>query len=393
MQPLEGIKVLDLSRLAPGPFATMIMGDLGADVLMIEAPSGTVSEIHRPWAEQDGGREDAFDPLRRNKRSMVLNLKSSEGREVLHKLVAESDVLMEGFRPGVIERLGCDYKTLSAVNPRIVLCSLSGYGQTGPYVDQVGHDINYVSIGGMLGIIGWPGTPPAIPGNIVADFAGGGLHAAMAVLAALVARQTTGRGQHVDIAMSDGVMYLLATWLKNVLAGAEPPGRGVSFLNGALPFYNVFETSDGGWISVGSIEKKFWENLCRAMGAEAFMDKQFDPSAYSDIHAHFAAKFKSKTRSEWFEILSKDEICAAPVYDLREAIADPHNLAREMIVDIEHPKYGTVRQVGIGPKFSDTPGKVRHLSPALGEHTGAVLESLGYSGEDIQAMRSGGAVG
>ncbi len=393
MQPLEGIKVLDLSRLAPGPFATMILGDLGADVLMIEAPSGTVSEMHRPWAEHDGGREDAFDPLRRNKRSMVLNLKTSEGREVLHKLVAESDVLMEGFRPGVIERLGCDYKTLSAVNPRIVLCSISGYGQTGPYVDQVGHDINYISIGGMLGLIGWPGTPPAIPGNIVADFAGGGLHAAMAVLAAIVARQTTGRGQHVDIAMSDGVMYLLATWLKNVLAGAEPPARGVSFLNGALPFYNVFETSDGGWISVGSIEKKFWENLCRAMEAEAFMDKQFDPSAYGEIHAHFAARFKSKTRSEWMEILSNDEICAAPVYDLAEAIADPHNLAREMIVDLEHPKYGTVRQVGIGPKFSDTPAKVRHLSPATGEHTGAVLVSLGYSGEEIEALRSGGAVG
>lgn len=388
MQPLEGIKVLDLSRLAPGPFATMIMGDLGADVLIIEAPPGATSEMHRPWAEHDEGRENAFDPLRRNKRSIVLNLKDERGRAVLHALAKEADVLVEGFRPGVIGRLGCDYETLRRINPRIILCSISGYGQDGPYVDQVGHDINYISIAGMLGVIGWPGTPPAIPGNIVADFAGGGLHAAMAIMAALIARNTTGRGQHVDVAMSDGVLYLMASWLKLVLAGGEPPKPGQSFLNGRLPLYNVYETKDGGWISVGSIETKFWRNLCRAMEAEQFAERPFDPAIFEEAKAHFAAKFKTRTRSEWFEILSKEEICAAPVYNLAEALEDAHNLARGMVVELEHPQYGTVRQVGVGPKFSDTPGAVRSLSPTTGEHTDGVLQSIGYSREIIARLKA-----
>ncbi len=392
MHALEGIKVLDLSRLAPGPFCTMILGDLGADVLMIEAPAGATSEVQRPWAQADEGREDAFDPLRRNKRSIVLNLKEPRGREVLHALAREADVLVEGFRPGVIQRLGCDYATLAALNPRIVLCSLSGYGQSGPYADQVGHDINYISIGGLLGFVGWPGTPPAIPGNIVADFAGGGMHAALAVLAALLARGHTGRGQQVDVAMSDGVMYLLATWVKQVLSGGAPPQRGDYFLNGRLPHYNVYETQDGGWISVGSIETKFWHNLCRVMEAEQYADRAFDASAFPAIKAHLAARFKTKTRAEWFALLSKEEICAAPVYDLAEAVADPHNLARQMVVALEHPRFGTVRQVGIGPKFSDTPGSVRSLSPHRGEHTDAVLESLGYSAKTVAALRKEGAV-
>ena len=393
MQPLEGIKVLDLSRLAPGPFATMILGDLGADVLLIEAPAGATSEINRPWADKNKARDDAFDPLRRNKRSLVLNLKETGGQEILHRLVAGADVVIEGFRPGVISRLGCDYETLKAVNPRIILCSLSGYGQTGPYSGLVGHDINYISIAGMLGVIGWPGTPPAIPANIMADFAGGGLHAAMAIMAALIARSTTGRGQQVDVAMSDGVLYLLATLTKGVLQGDPPPGRGTHFLNGLLPPYNVYETKDGGWISIGSLETKFWRNLCRIMDAEQYTDREFDPTAFEEVKAHFAAKFKTKTRDQWFEILSQDEICAAPVYDMAEALNDPHNLARKMVVEIEHPEFGTVRQVGIGPKFSDTPGSVRSLSPGVGEHTDAVLEALGYSGGEIGAFREGRVVG
>jgi crotonobetainyl-CoA:carnitine CoA-transferase CaiB-like acyl-CoA transferase len=393
MQPLEGIKVLDLSRLAPGPFCSMILGDLGADVLLIEAPPGATSEIHRPWADADAGREDAFDPLRRNKRSLVLNLKEPRGRAILHALAREADVLLEGFRPGVIARLGCDYATLAQVNPRLVLCSLSGYGQTGPYAQQVGHDINYISIAGMLGFVGRPGTPPAIPGNIVADFAGGGMHAALAILAALIARGTTGRGQHVDIAMSDGVLYLLATWVKGVLQGGAPPQPGRHFLNGLLPLYNTYETKDGGWISIGSIETKFWRNLCRHLDAEQYAERPFDASAFDEIKAHFAARFKTRTRAEWFALLSQDEICAAPVYNLAEAVADPHNLARGMVVDIEHPQHGTIRQVGIGPKFSETPGAVRSLSPALGEHTDAVLAGLGYGAADIATLRKDQVVG
>jgi len=392
MHPLQGIKVLDLSRLAPGPFATMVLADLGADVLMIEAPKGATSHI--PWARgQDPERANALDPLRRNKRSLVLNLKDPRGQEIFRKLVPTVDVVVEGFRPGVMKRLGADYETLSALNPRVILCSVTGYGQTGPYADQVGHDINYISIAGMLGMIGWPGTPPAIPLNVLADFAGGGLHGALAVLAALIARQTTGRGQHVDVAMTDGVMYLMATWIRNVLAGDPSPRRGETLLSGVVPQYNVYETKDGKWLSLGALETKFWENLCRVMETPQYAGRAMDPAMFPEARKVFADKFKTKTRAEWMPILTSVEICAAPVYELAEALDDPHNRARGMVAELTHPKAGKIRQVGIGPKFSDTPGAVRKLAPLEGEHTQAVLTGLGYMPEEIETMRKAGAVG
>jgi crotonobetainyl-CoA:carnitine CoA-transferase CaiB-like acyl-CoA transferase len=393
MQPLEGIKVLDLSRLAPGPFATMVLADLGADVLMIEAPSGATSALPRPGGGADPGREAAFDPLRRNKRSLVLNLKDERGRAILHRLAGQADVLVEGFRPGVTARLGADHGTLSRINPRLVVCSVTGYGQNGPYAQQVGHDINYISVGGLLGMVGWPGQPPAIPGNIVADFAGGGLHAALGVLAALIARGTTGRGQHVDIAMTDGVLYLLATWAQGVLAGGPPPAGGRHWLNGLLPHYTVYQTKDGSWISIGSLESKFWRNLCRVLDAERFADHSYDPATLKEARAHFAERFKTRTRDEWMALLSQEEICAAPVYSLDETLADPHIRAREMVATLEHPRYGPVRQVGVAPKFSETPGAVRTLPPETGADTTAVLETLGYGPQEIATLRGEGVVG
>jgi crotonobetainyl-CoA:carnitine CoA-transferase CaiB-like acyl-CoA transferase len=252
----------------------------------------------------------------------------------------------------------------------------------------VGHDINYISIAGMLGMIGWPGTPPAIPLNVMADFAGGGMHAAMAVMAALIARSTTGKGQHVDVAMSDGVLYMMATWVRTALAGDGAPRPGTSILNGALPQYNVYETRDGKWISIGSLETKFWENLCRVMECEQWAKKPFDPAALKEAKAHFTARFKTKTRAEWFEILTQVEICAAPVYTLEEALEDPHNQARRMVDTYQHPTQGRVRQVGIGPKFSETPGAIRLAPPKEGEHTGEVLRHMGYSDEKIAELRT-----
>ncbi|HEY7270011.1 MAG TPA: CoA transferase, partial [Dehalococcoidia bacterium] len=225
---LEGIKVVDLSRLAPGPFCSMMLGDMGADVLLVEAPPDQLpgrnaipqqANAARQMAAAAGmGRGPAYNALGRNKRSIVLNLRSDEGKKVFFDLVKDADVVLEGFRPGVVKRLGVDYEAVSKVNPRAVYCSLSGFGQTGPYSGLVGHDINYISVGGALGVIGWPGTPPAIPMNLLADFAGGGMHAAYGILAALMARERTGTGQYVDIAMSDGVLYLLASVAGGVLA-------------------------------------------------------------------------------------------------------------------------------------------------------------------------------
>lgn len=238
--------------------------------------------------------------------------------------------------------------------------------RTVPYADQVGHDINYISIAGLLGAIGWPDTPPAIPLNVLADFAGGGLHAAMAILAALIARGTTGRGQHVDIAMTDGVLYLMATWVRSALAGDGAPKPGQSILNGRLPQYNVYQTKDGGWISLGSLETKFWENLCRVMECEQWAKKPFDPATLTAAKAHFTARFKTKTRAEWFEILTKVEICAAPVYALDEALEDPHNLARHMVATLDHPKLGRIRQVGMDPNSPKRPAPFAPRRPLRG---------------------------
>jgi crotonobetainyl-CoA:carnitine CoA-transferase CaiB-like acyl-CoA transferase len=383
---LEDVHILDLSRLVPGPFCTMLLGDLGADVLLIEPPP----DSRAGQAPSVGG--EAYNALGRNKRSIVLNLRDDEARQVFYRLTESADVVLEGFRPGVVQRLGVDYETLREKNPRLVYCSLSGYGQTGPYAGLVGHDINYISVGGALGMIGWPDQPPAIPMNVIADFAGGGLHAAYAILAALHARERTGRGQFVDIAMSDGVLYLLTQHISSYFATGRAPEAGRTVLNGSAPNYNVYQCRDGGWISLGSLEPHFWANLCRAMGLEDLIPHQYDGAKRDEIFAHFREQFKTKTRDEWFEILKQTDICAAPVYGLDEALNDPHNQARGMVVEVEHPEAGRVRQVGVGTKLSETPGAVRSAAPSPGQHTDDVLASLAYDAAAIAALRERGAV-
>jgi crotonobetainyl-CoA:carnitine CoA-transferase CaiB-like acyl-CoA transferase len=393
MLALEGIKILDLSRLAPGPFCSMLLGDMGADVLLIEAPAEGKMAAMIGARGGDAGKAQAYNSLARNKRSMVLNLRDQEAREIFYRLADSADVVIEGFRPGVVKRLGVDYDTLKERNPRIVYCSLSGFGQTGPYSRLVGHDINYISIGGALGMIGWPDQPPAIPMNIIADFAGGGLHAAYGIMVALFARERTGKGQYVDIAMSDGVMYLLASLTGSVLMGAESPGRGTTILNGSAPFYGVYQCSDGGWISIGSLEPHFYANLCKAMGREDLIPHQWDPSKREEMAAHFRRQFASKTRDEWHKILMQTDVCVGPVYSLEEALDDPHNRARGMVVEVEHETYGKVPHLGIGTKLSDTPGSVRTTAPMTGQHTDEVLSSLGFDAPAIASLRERGVVG
>jgi crotonobetainyl-CoA:carnitine CoA-transferase CaiB-like acyl-CoA transferase len=394
MLPLEGIKILDLSRLAPGPFCSMMLGDLGADVLLVEAPpEGKMGAMAVLGRGADAERVAAFNMLARNKRSIVLNLREQEAREIFYRLADTADVVVEGFRPGVVKRLGVDYETLIKRNPRLVYCSLSGFGQTGPYSNLVGHDINYISVGGALGMIGWPDQPPAIPANIIADFAAGGLHAAFGILAALMARERSGKGQYVDIGMSDGVLTLLATFVGPVLMGGESPGRGTNLLNGSVPHYNVYACADGGWISIGSLEPHFFVNLCKALDCEQFIPRQYDPAARDEIKTYFTAKFKEKPRDEWFRILSATDICAGPVYSLREALDDPHNRARGMVVDVEHPTLGTIPHLGIATKLSETPGRVRTTAPMPGQHTEEVLATIGMDAGMISALKERGVVG
>lgn len=396
MLPLQGVKVLDLSRLAPGPYCTMLLADLGADVLLVEQAGEGAERRRNPVRTGDGAaaeRAQAYNALGRNKRSIALNLKMPEARAIFMELARETDVVVEGFRPGVVRRLGVDYEAVSQVNPRVVYLSLSGFGQTGPYAHLVGHDINYISIGGALGVTGWPGQPPAIPMNLLADFAGGGLFAAFAIAIALLARERTGRGQYIDMAMSDGVLSLLTAAASQVLAGGAPPMPGRHLLNGGAPHYNVYQCADGEWFSLGSLEPWFWENLCRAMGREDFIPYEYDASKYPEIFAYFRQEFRKKTRQEWFAYLSQWDICAAPVLRLDEALNDPHNRARGMVVKVPHPTLGEVEQVGIAPKFSETPGQVRSTAPLPGQHTDEVLRALGRSDEEIAALRAKGAIG
>jgi crotonobetainyl-CoA:carnitine CoA-transferase CaiB-like acyl-CoA transferase len=388
--PLEGIRVLDLTRLAPGPFCTMLLGDLGADVVVVEEPPGVGRRFD---GGQSGGRNAAFNALGRNKRSVGLNLKEPKAQEAFLRMADKADVVVEGFRPGVVKRLGVDYETVSARNPRIVYCSLSGYGQTGPYAALVGHDINYISLGGALGATGRPGSPPAIPLNIIADFAGGGLYAAYAILAAIIAREKTGRGQWVDMAMSDGVTSLM-TFIGNMwFGGGHVVKPGADMLNGAAPAYNTYETGDGKWLSIGCLEPWFWKELCEALGREDYIPEQNNREKWPEMIEWLNDKFKEKTRDEWFEELRHRDICVAPVLAFDEVFEDPHVKERGMIAEIEHPEFGTVRHVGIGPKFMDTPGKIRSTSPDRGADTTELLSDAGYSAAEIEEMTAAGLAG
>lgn len=395
---LEAIKVVDLTRMAPGPFCTMVLGDLGADVLRVEEPGGgrMARERGAERGESNGAearRRAAFNALNRNKRSIVLDLKHEDARAVLHRLCRDADVFIEGYRPGVVSRLGCDYETLHELNPRLVYCSLSGYGQDGPYRGLVGHDINYISVGGALGTIGSPDGQTAIPNNIIADYAGGGLHAAVGVMAALLARGTTGEGQYVDIAMSDGVGYMLAAMMTEYFASGTVPKPGATTLSGATPYYNVYKCNDGKYLSIGCIEPWFWSALCTAIGREDLIQGQFDSDGWPRVIGELQDLFAGRDREEWWELLTKSgDVAVAKVYSLDEMVEDPQNLHRRMVVDAGEVDGETVRQVGIGPKLSATPGTIRTLGAVTGQHTREVLGELGYSVADVERLLHAGAV-
>ncbi|MBN9491900.1 CoA transferase [bacterium] len=389
---LDGIKVLDLSRLAPGPHCSMLLADFGADVTLVEAVPGASAKLGGMRSNENAERAAAYNALGRGKKSIALNLKDDSAREIFYELVKGADVVIEGFRPGVVKRLGVDYDTLAQINPRIICCSVSGFGQTGPYSNLVGHDINYISVGGALGVIGRPGTPPAIPVNIIADFAGGGLTAAFAICVAIIAREKTGRGQNVDIGMSDGVLSLMTSAFSGFFSSGRPIRPGEFLLNGAVPWYNTYQCKDGRWFSIGSIEPHFYAALTQVLGFPEYAHRQHDSAVYPEMAEKYAAKFLEKTADEWMEIMSQYDICAAPVLEMENVVTNPHNVARGMIVEVDSP-VGRVKQIGVGPKLSGTPGQVRSTAPLLGQDTDAVLAGLGYDTAKIAALRDQGAVG
>jgi crotonobetainyl-CoA:carnitine CoA-transferase CaiB-like acyl-CoA transferase len=402
VEALAGITVLELSRVSPGAFCTMMLADMGADVLKIETPPAQGAPLGSGVTATDA-RQAAFSYVNRNKRSMCLNLKAPEGQQILQQLVAQADVLVEGFRPGVMQRLQADYATLSRINPRLVYGSLSGFGQDGPYRDRPAHDLNYLAISGVLNLIGEAGRPPAIPLNLIADYGGAALHGVVGILLALYARQRTGRGQLVDVAYLDATLSLLAATplMQNVFAEGFMPQRGHGPYTGLYAFYTTYETKDGKLLSVGCSEPWLWENLCQALGRPelaryyrrpAHLERP--PNAEEEQVRHeLQAIFRQRTRDEWVAFLRHQNVCIGPVNTVAEVFDDPQLRHRQMVLEHQTPTLGVVRQPGIALKLSDTPGRVWRLGPRLGEHTAEVLAALGYSQDDVERLRERGVIG
>jgi crotonobetainyl-CoA:carnitine CoA-transferase CaiB-like acyl-CoA transferase len=393
MRPLEGIRILDLTRLLPGPYGTMLLGDLGAEVIKIEEPEqGDYARWYPPHINQVGSRHLL---LNRSKKSITLNLKKPEGRSILLKMVERgADALIEQFRPGVMDRLGVGYKELEKANSRLIYCSLTGFGQDGPYRDLAGHDINYIGIGGILGLTGLKGGPPAIPGIQIADLVAGGLYSVIGILAALAARQKTGRGQFVDISMLDGVVSLIPDAAALFFAEGESPRMGERRLTGGLPQYQTYRAKDGKYLAVGALEDKFWANLSRALGKAEWAHlapKEGEPRT-QEIREEMTRIFLTKTREEWLDLLMKEDTCVTAVHSLEETFSDPQVLHRKMLVEVPHPKAGRTKQIGVPIKFSETPGEIRNPAPEIGQHTEEILQGLGYNKNRIEQLRKEGVI-
>jgi crotonobetainyl-CoA:carnitine CoA-transferase CaiB-like acyl-CoA transferase len=377
---LRGVRVLDLSRLLPGPFLTMVLADMGADVVKVEDPrKGDYVRVLPPMKGPLSGR---FIAINRGKRSIALDLKTPAGRAAFERMAARADVIVESFRPGVMDKLGVGYAALAAANPKIVVCSISGYGQTGPYTHRAGHDLNYIGIAGVLAMGGTAGGAPAMPGVQIADLAGGALWGATAILGALVGRDRTGKGAHLDISMTEGALALLAAELGNYDCGVRPT-RGREALNGGLACYGVYRAKDR-WLSVGALEPQFWLALNQAVGRPAKAAELVgDPAAQERVRGELAAIFATKTAAEWTEILAKHDCCVETIYELDELPSHPVHAARDVFFTIDGGD-------GVGPVMQvRTPvGKPANASPPprLGQHTREVLAEYGFSDAEIAAL-------
>jgi crotonobetainyl-CoA:carnitine CoA-transferase CaiB-like acyl-CoA transferase len=368
---LVGITVIDLSRLLPGPYCSMILADHGARVISIESRKFIGDGLF-------------FNTVNRNKEHMTLNLKTDEGNKIFFQLIEKADVMLEGFRPGVVKRLGVDYQSVQKVKPDIIYCSISGYGQTGAFVDRVGHDVNYLSKSGALHLIGEPDRPPSIPGIQIADIGGGAMNAAIGILLALFAREKTGRGQCIDISMTDGVVGFLPAALYFQQLTGQDPRRADAMLSHRYACYNTYETADGRYLSIGAVENRFWKRLCDHLGVPEYAALQYDDTRRREIIEFLRATFKKKTLAEWDQELAHLEICWGRIQTLSEVISDPLFREREMILEVPGASGEKQTAIGVPVKLSETPGSVRSAAVDFGANTASILRELGYSEKQIK---------
>jgi alpha-methylacyl-CoA racemase len=387
-KPLAGVRVLDLTRLLPGPMATLHLADLGADVIKIE---DTAAGDYARTMGDGGGEGQAsyfFRAINRNKRSLCLDLKRPEGREAFLKLARRADVILEGFRPGVVDRLGVGYGVVKAINPHIVYCAITGYGQDGPYARKAGHDINYIGYAGVLDQVGPAGGAPAIPGLQIGDLLGGALTAVMGVLAALVDARTSGQGRYVDVSMADAVLAHAVFPLQSHLSAGHAVPRGADMLTGGRPNYNVYRTSDGRYLAVGALEERFWAVFCETIGRPDLAAKHDTAGPEADaVTASVAAILAKQPLAHWSKVFAEVDCCVSPVLTMGEVLADPQFRARGMVVEADG-----MPQFALPLKVDDFLFTVDRMAPSAGEQSDEILREIGYDDAAIAALRESGVI-
>ena len=392
--PLDGIRVLDFTQILAGPFCTMLLGDMGADVIKIEKPNGG-DDTRRYGPPFINGESAAFMGLNRNKRSIVLDLKSPEGIAIARHMLEEADVMIQNFRPGAMNRIGLGYEDVKKENPGIIYCTVSGFGTTGPYKNKAGFDLVAQGMSGLMSITGFSDSPPAKVGVPIADL-NAGMFSANAILSAYIYRLKTGKGQHVDASLLDsGIAYTLYESASYFATGEV--ARPVGSAHRMIAPYQAFATSDG-YINIGAANQSNWERMCRAIGREDLLEHpRFSSNAERMIHIEeltpiMEETFITQTKDYWAELLEKAGVPCGPIYDMAQVYSDPHVQARDMAVELEHPIAGKIRNIGVPVKLSETPGSIRMPAPALGQHTDEVLSQFGYSHDEVAQFRESGAV-
>ena len=387
MGSLDDLKILDFSTLLPGPYATLMLADMGAEVLKISSASRPDIVLDYPPFIGDTGVSASQAWLGRNKKTMFLNLKTGEGKAVVKELVEEYDIVLEQFRPGVMEKLGLGYEDLKAVNPKLIYCSLTGYGQTGPLRDAAGHDINYMSRSGIISQAGRRESGPSLMNFQIADIAVGSMNSVIGILAAVNYRKNTGKGQYIDVAMMDGCVPFNSLDGAGFLVSGKEPKREGERLNGGC-IYDFYETKDGEYLSVGSLEPQFWSRFCTAIGREDLIEGTVYPPNIDEVKAEIRGILKTKTRDEWVEVFSHYDACVQPVLNLKEALLEDEQVKeREMVVDVKLPLHEdvSVKQLATAVKLSECPCEYKFAGYPTGYHTKEVIEQLGMDYAELKA--------